>query len=545
MADGPQTVEKRVPAGPPQDGLAPSSNGGPPTDEPATPAAPKKARPWLKPLIFIITLIMLAVGVSYGLRAYRYSQTHTSTDDAYLTSDVVPITPQVAGQVQRVLVSENQLVKVGQLLVVLDDSTYRADVEQARANRAVAEATARGAGTSVSLTRQTGTAQIEQAQGGVAQAQSGIAGAEADVARAEAGVANSRAAAQGARANVQTAQAAVTAAIAARQRAVEAVTSARAQVATARAALRAAQAGVTAAQANAEKANRDQARYAALFKQEAVSAQQLDVATAAATAAQAQVETAQQQVAQAQETITARQADLTSAQQQVQWSDAAIAQTRAQLAAAQDAARASEATIRSSQAQVLATRQGVAQARAKREQALGQLNQARTAPTQVNVSQASQNTAQARILQAQAALDTALIALRRTRIYAPVAGRVSKKTVEQGQQVAVGQTLMSIVPNSEVWVEANFKETQIRDVHPGQRAEIQVDTFPGRVFKGHVDSIAPGTGATFSLLPPDNATGNFTKVVQRVAVKIVFDPDQPDLDRLRAGLSVNATVVLR
>jgi membrane fusion protein, multidrug efflux system len=111
-----------------------------------------------------------------------------------------------------------------------------------------------------------------------------------------------------------------------------------------------------------------------------------------------------------------------------------------------------------------------------------------------------------------------------------------------GQQVAIGQPIMAVLPENDLWVVANFKETQMRHVRPGQRAELEVDTFSGRQFSGHVNSIAAGTGATFALLPPDNATGNFTKVVQRVPVKIVFDPGQAGMDRLRSGLSVVATI---
>jgi membrane fusion protein, multidrug efflux system len=104
---------------------------------------------------------------------------------------------------------------------------------------------------------------------------------------------------------------------------------------------------------------------------------------------------------------------------------------------------------------------------------------------------------------------------------------------------------MAILPSQDVWVVANFKETQMKNVHPGQKVVIEADTLPGRRFTGHVESLAAGTGATFALLPPDNATGNFTKVVQRVPVKILFDPGQKDRDRLRAGLSVVATIETR
>ena len=125
-----------------------------------------------------------------------------------------------------------------------------------------------------------------------------------------------------------------------------------------------------------------------------------------------------------------------------------------------------------------------------------------------------------------------------TSVKAPVSGMVSKKTVEAGQVVQAGQPLMAIVPAKDIWVTANFKETQLADMHPGQPAAISVDAYGGRVYNAHVDSIAPATGAKFSLLPPENATGNYVKVVQRVPVKLVLDQGQDTEHQLRPGMSV-------
>jgi membrane fusion protein (multidrug efflux system) len=525
------------------------------TAGPQTPAAPQDAngngktertsRPWVKPLVLAGILIVLVVGGSWVWNYLAFARTHASTDDAYLTTDIVQITPQVIGNITQVLVKENQTVQAGQLLVTLDDSTYRTAVAQARADLAQAQAAAQGASSNVGLTAQTGSAQIEQAQGIVGQADSAISGAQADVERARAGIANAQAGVAGAQANVQTAQAGVQAAIAARQRTGAAVSSAQAQLATAQAAVKSAQAAVVAAQANADKTARDEVRYANLYNQDAVSAQQLDLATATATTAKAQLDSTQQQVVQAQATVAQRQADLKSAQDAVRNADAMVAQARSQLHAANQGVNAAQATVRQNQAQFTSVQQSVSQAEAKRTQALGQLNQAQTAPKQVAVSRANQQNANAKIAQARAALDNAEINLQRTRIYAPVQGTISKKTAELGQQVAVGQSLMAVIPTNDVWVVANFKETQMQDVRPGQKVEVEVDTFSGHKFTGRVDSIAPATGATFSLLPPDNATGNFTKVVQRVPVKITFDPGQKDLNLLRGGLSAVATIATK
>ena len=142
-----------------------------------------------------------------------------------------------------------------------------------------------------------------------------------------------------------------------------------------------------------------------------------------------------------------------------------------------------------------------------------------------------------------AALDLARINLGYTRITAPVAGEVSERGVRDGQYVHAGTQVIAVVPLDNLWVVANYLETQLTHVGVGQRAEIQVDTFPGVVVKARVDSIAPASGAQFSLLPPDNATGNFTKVVQRIPVKLRLDPDQPLHGKLRPGMSVVATIL--
>jgi membrane fusion protein (multidrug efflux system) len=141
-----------------------------------------------------------------------------------------------------------------------------------------------------------------------------------------------------------------------------------------------------------------------------------------------------------------------------------------------------------------------------------------------------------------AALTLAQTNLGYTRITAPESGIVSERRVRPGQLVSPGTQVISLV-QSEVWVQANYKETQVRHIHPGNQAEIRVDAFPGLILRGRVDQVAPASGSQFALLPPDNATGNFTKVVQRVPVKIVLDdPGQPTAGRLRPGLSVTATV---
>jgi membrane fusion protein (multidrug efflux system) len=167
---------------------------------------------------------------------------------------------------------------------------------------------------------------------------------------------------------------------------------------------------------------------------------------------------------------------------------------------------------------------------------------AESADSVVTAAAQSVVAAQAEVGQKRADLDFARLQLSYTTVTAPVSGVVSKKSVEIGQFVQAGQPLLAIVEDNETWVVANFKETQLKKMRVGQPVDLEIDAYPKKVFHGRVDSISPATGAKFALLPPDNATGNFTKVVQRVPVKIVFT-DPPDPARpLRAGMSVNTIV---
>src|SRR2546422_76999 len=166
---------------------------------------------------------------------------------------------------------------------------------------------------------------------------------------------------------------------------------------------------------------------------------------------------------------------------------------------------------------------------------------ARAADAALAAAQAALAGADARVAAARAARDQAALNLSYTRISAPSSGVVSKKSVEVGQLVQPGQPLMSVVPLEDVWLTANLKETEIADVKPGEPVDFTVDAYPGAHFRGHVESVSPATGARFSLLPPDNATGNFTKVVQRVPVRI--RPDKVDSAHpLRPGMSVDVTI---
>jgi membrane fusion protein (multidrug efflux system) len=207
-------------------------------------------------------------------------------------------------------------------------------------------------------------------------------------------------------------------------------------------------------------------------------------------------------------------------------------------------AKASAAAVVAASASADAAEAQVTQAQSKLAQAQANQRYASTAPKQVAVIRARAESALAAAQLRKAELDQAELNLQYTKIIAPVNGIVSDRTVEVGQNVQSGQELLKVIPLDDIWVTANFKETQLRDMRPGQRATIYVDST-GEKYKGHVDSIAGASGARFSLLPPENATGNYVKVVQRIPVKITFDPGETREHKLRPGMSVEPKVWVR
>ena len=258
-----------------------------------------------------------------------------------------------------------------------------------------------------------------------------------------------------------------------------------------------AKAALDARQADYEKAQKDLIRYKDLVAKDEISKQEYDAADAAARASAANVEAAKANVTVAQRNFDKAMADL------------------------------GESRARLQTAQVL--EQQSAQIRPKQQEA----SQARFQQAQAEVQQRDAN-----VKQAQLNLDY-------TVLRAPVDGVVSKKSAEPGMQLAAGQEIMAVVPLTDVWVTANFKETQLKKMHKGQKVEIEVDTYGrSRKYTGHIDSIAAASGGRFSLLPPENATGNYVKVVQRIPVKILLDPGQNDDERLLPGMSVTPVVLL-
>lgn len=267
------------------------------------------------------------------------------------------------------------------------------------------------------------------------------------------------------------------------------VQSGQASVGQAQANAQAMQARILEAQANALKAQTDVDRYTPLVARDVISKQQYDAAVATATSAQAQVDEAQRNAA--------------ASQQQVQGAEQRLASSRAQQSQSQQ-----------------------------------------TASKQVAVQQARATAAEASIKQAQARVDQARLNLSYARIVAPTDGIISRKNVATGDNLSVGQSLLTVVPLTDLWVTANFKETQLKGVQKGQRVDIKVDALGGQHFTGQVTQIGGATGSRLSLFPPENATGNYVKVVQRIPVRIDFtNMQQENSDyALRAGMSVEPAV---
>jgi len=254
-----------------------------------------------------------------------------------------------------------------------------------------------------------------------------------------------------------------------------------------------AQANVEKSLANAELAKADLARYLPLMEKGEISKQQYDAAKANADATASALKADQEKLSQAHRSVDVAKAQLEAAKARVEQANAEVASAHANV-------------------------------------------------KQVSMKAADAQAKIAKVEQARAALEAAQLNLSYTEITAPVDGVATHKQVEPGQIVQAGQGLLVVVPLQNVWVTANFRETQLKDMKPGQKAEVKVDTY-GKTFSGHVDSIAGATGSVLSLLPPENATGNYVKVVQRIPVKIVLDPIPSEKAVLRPGMNVDATVL--
>ena len=270
-----------------------------------------------------------------------------------------------------------------------------------------------------------------------------------------------------------------------------------------RAAVQAARADVTARQADFDRASVDRGRMQELFSRNLVARQEFDHADSALKMAAAALEAARQRLEGARAEVAQAEADVAS--QEV----------------------------------------ALAQAGRQREAAEAALGDARSRRGEVTIRTSEAASAEAQMTEARAALREAELNLEYATVTAPIAGRVTRRTVEVGQVVQPGQPLLAVVDVTNVWVIANYKETQLTHVRPGLPAAISVDTYPGLVLRARVDSIQSGTGSRFSLLPPENASGNFVKVVQRIPVKLVLEPGQNGHTLLVPGMSVVPVIRLR
>lgn len=346
----------------------------------------------------IILIIAVAGGTWFGISKYIHSQHHEETDDAQIEANISPVIPRISGYVTEIRVKDNQLVKKGDTLMILDDRDAKIKVEQA----------------------------------------------EAALGTAESNMAAARASAGAAHANIATSEASVT--------------TADAQIETAK--------------INLWRATQDFTRYENLIKDHSITQQQYEQALAAKQTAEKQLQVLQQQKSQASTEVSA----------------------------------------------------------------VGR---------QSNASASQIGVAAAAIKQRKVDVDDAKLNLSYTVVVAAEGGRVSKVNVQQGQFVQAGAALFSVVLSNDVWIVANFKETQYGRIREGQKVLVDIDAFPGHEFEAVVSSSSPATGARFALLPPDNASGNFVKVVQRLPVKIEFVNKQDSLvQKLKAGMNADVDVHL-
>lgn len=442
------------------------------TARPVTPTSSNGDFPWWQlrpprrlPLTRVLALgavgLVLLLAIAYGAYLWHFSQTHVSTDDAFIAGHIAPVSARVAGTVIEVLANDNQDVKSGSVLVRLDPRDFEVAIAQARASVEAAQGELQNAATNVPLADETTKSLLREADAALSGAIHGHEIAQHDLEQRKSDLRAKQAAVAGAEATVRGAE------------------------------------------ADFERAKLDRDRIAALYKTQLVARQDLDHADATFKNAEALLEVARHKLTEARDGAA-------QAAAAVQGQNAAIAQAR-QRVAQSDAA--------------LGTAQGQRQ--------------------QVKVREATVEAARGRLQLAIAALQQAQLNLDYATIRAPFDGRVSKKTVEVGQVVQTGQSLLSVVSLDDVWVIANFKETQLTEVRAGQSATVVVDTYPDVVFKARVDSIQGGSGAVFSLLPPENATGNYVKVVQRIPVKLVLAPGENARHQLVPGMSVVPTVTLR
>ncbi|MBM3449765.1 MAG: HlyD family secretion protein [Armatimonadetes bacterium] len=477
-----------------------------PTSEPAKRdvIAPLRRRPSLRAALFIAAAALVLIAAGFAVQHFQHESRNPSTDDAYVAGDVTPISVRIGGRIVAVHVAEHQAVKAGQLLVVLDDTDAALGVRQAEAALAVVRARVPQAQAAL-------LAQQSQAAAAVAQAKAAMAASNARVPQAESAVeiADRQFAAQElqARAALQSARARATAT--------------ESQAAAQFAQVDAARANVTAAQATVARAQVDFTRAQRLLAEGAVSSQQVDVARTTLDGARAQLSAAQSLASAAARQHDAAMAQIPTARQAVQEAQALLD------------------GVRATRPQIAVKRQDVTVAEAQKTERAAGVAIAQSGFDIVRIRRAEVDGARAAVREAEAQLAAAREKLQSTRVLAPADGIASQVRVQIGQSVEANQPLFALVLSRAKWVVVNYKETQIRRIRPGQPATVHVDAL-GRSFRGRVISVGAAAASTFSLLPPENASGNFVKVVQRIPVRIAIE-EVPD-ETLQVRLSVIAVV---
>ena len=532
-------------------GAAPNGNGQAAVERdgnaPGSGAEEKKPSmsPSKKLLFGIIGAAVVLIVALWGVRYLKYSRTHAGTDDAYITGNLVNVSPIVSGTLSQLTVDDGAVVKKGQLIARLEDSGQQAALRQAQAAYAAALSQIPQARLNLAYQQQATAAAIQKAQAGIASQRAKTAGAGAQVTLATNTTVNQVRQAQS---QVQAAQAQAAQAQAQVRTAQAAASGYRQAVQTAQRAAAAAAARIQASQANRDKFVRDEARYRRLLAQDAITQQQYDVVAANLQGAEAQLAVDREQAAQAQSAVEQAREGVLQAMAQLGATEKAAAAAREQVSVA----RAGLGLARANSTQVGVQQSNLLNNIGQGSQADADLATAEAGRQQIGLRQKQIATAEAQAQQAKAALANAQVAENNTYIYAPSDGTVVKKTANVGNSLSIGQTILTMTQGDTVWVSANFKETQLNNVRVGLPVEVEADTFPGKVFHGRVQSINEATGAATSLLPPDNATGNFTKVVQRIPVKMLLMPASDnedkkygraeDIRRLRQGMSVVATI---
>ena len=453
------------------------------------------------------TLMYVAAGLVSviligGLMWWLYSRQFVTTDDAFVEGNITIISPKISAPVIKIYVTENKYVKRGDLLLELSSQETENKVAQAKANLQTAVANKNKAEANVLLTGVTGRAEINQAKSNLETSKNNIEQNRLVAYSKESNIEQMRRQSITAEANLKQIQA---------------------QTKAANAEIDKAKAQVKSAQSKFDVARLEIDRDKKLFNEGVVSRQKLD---------------------QSNKELDQAEADFISAQKQVEIAQSGHEAVQRQIDVETARLNESKNKIVSAENDYSQSLQQVNVVASQANESAGRLQESNSLPAQVAVGSSEIEIASAQVSQAQSAVDQAEIELGYTKIYAPQDGYISRKSVQEGQIVQLEQSLMTIT-QGEIWITANFKETQIEKMKSGQIVDIYVDAYPGVVFQGKVDSFQAGTGSRFSVLPSDNAGGNFVKVVQRIPVKILFSETPNEKYLLVPGMSVVPKVRLK